>query len=152
MKPRQETSQGAPPPHQTAGNIRNGTPLKSASSNTQKGGNRKLSAVDPTEANTGIFRPSFFVLWFPTRMPLEFSRPIPHGADWLYTAPPPPRCQPSHTTRLVIGKFNIQDGRDFGLAQAIWAVDRGGFDMMILTETNISTTTHCLNRLRYEVT
>ena len=37
------------------------------------------------------------------------------------------------------------------MAQAIQAVDRGGFDMMLLTKTNISTTVYCRNRLEYVV-
>ena len=90
VKPRLDTSQVAPPPHQTAGNVRNGNPLISVSSRAQMGGYRKILTVDPTEANTGIFHPSFFILLFPTSMPLTFSLPIPHGSERLHTAPPPP--------------------------------------------------------------
>ena len=38
------------------------------------------------------------------------------------------------------------------MAQDIREVERGGFDVMILTETKISTTAYCQNRLRYKVT
>ena len=68
-----DTIQGAPHPYQTASNVGNGNPLRSASSRSRKGCYGKISAVDPTEANTGFFYPSFFVLLFPTRMPLNFS-------------------------------------------------------------------------------
>ena len=151
VKPRRETSQGEPPPHQTAGKVRDGNPLRSASSNTRKGGYGKLSPVDPTEANTGLFHPSFFVLWILTRMPFIFYRPIPYGADRLPTAPLLPRRRPPRPPRIAIRTLNIQDGRGFGMAQAIQAVDRGSFDMMLLTKTKISTTVYCQNRLGYEV-
>ena len=38
--------------------------------------------------------------------------------------------------------MNIQDGWVFGLAQAIRSVERGGFDIMILTETKTSMTAY----------
>ena len=53
---------------------------------------------------------------------------------------------------LAIRTLNIEDGGGFGQAQAIRAVERRGFDVMILTETKISTTVYCRNRLGYEVT
>ena len=70
-------------------------------------------------------------------MPLTFSRPIPYGADRLHTAMSTPLRCPQRTPGLAIGTLNIQDGWGFGLAQAIRAVERGGFDMMLLTETKI---------------
>ena len=48
--------------------------------------------------------------------------------------------------------LNIRDGQGFRLPQAIRAVERGGFGMMLLTNTNISMTAYCRNRLGYEVT
>ena len=42
VKPWRDTSQGAPTPHQTASNVRNGNPLRLASSRAQKGGYRKI--------------------------------------------------------------------------------------------------------------
>ena len=149
MKPRQETSQGAPSPHQTDCNAENGNPSISSSSNTQKGGYKKLSVIGPTEANTGIFHPSFFVLWFTTRMALTFYQLLPHGADHLHTVL---RRRPPLQPRLAIGTLKIQDDRGFGLAQDIQAVESGGFDMMILTDMKISTMAYCKNRLGYEVT
>ena len=152
MKLRQETIQGAPPPHQTAGNVVNGNPSRLASSNTRKGGYGKLSAVGPTESNTGIFHPYFFVFWFLTRVSLTFSWTIPHGTNLLQTAPPLTRRQPPHPPRLAIGALNIRYGWVFGLAQDIRVVERGGFDAMILTKTNMSTTAYFRNRLVYKVT
>ena len=111
-----------------------------------------MLALDPTEANTGLFHPSFFVLLFPTRMPLIFSQPMPHGADRLHTAPPPPSRRPPRPPGLAIGTLNIRDGRGFGLAQAIRVVQRGYFGVMLLTETKISTTAYCRNRLGYDMT
>ena len=108
-------------------------------------------AIDPTKANTGIFRPSFFVLVFPARIPLTFSRRIPHGADRLYTAPLLTCRRPPRPPIITIGMLNIRDGWGFGLAQAIWAVDRGGFDVVLITKTKIYTTAYCRNRLGYEV-
>ena len=89
VKPRLETSQEALPPHQTAGNVINSNPSRSASPRSRKGGYVKILAMDPTESNTGFFLPSFFVLLFPAMMPLTSSQPIPHGDDRLYTAAPP---------------------------------------------------------------
>ena len=35
--------------------------------------------------------------------------------------------------------------------QAIWAVERGNYDLMLLTETNIMDAVYCRNRLGYYV-
>ena len=47
--------------------------------------------------------------------------------------------------------FNIRDDQGFGIAQAIWAVQVGNFDLIILTDTNITNEAHCRNRLGYDV-
>ena len=47
--------------------------------------------------------------------------------------------------------LNIQDGRVIGLEQAIRAVKRGGFDIMLMTETKIQTEEYSNNRLGYNV-
>ena len=65
-------------------------------------------------------------------MPLTISSPILHVTNRLHTAPPFPRLRHPRPPGLAIGTLNIQDGRGFGLSQAIWAVERGGVDMMLL--------------------
>ena len=99
----------------------------------------------------GIFHTSFSVLLFPTRMPLTFSRTNPHGADRLHMALPPLCLRTPRPPGLAIGMLNIRDGRGFGLAQSIWAVESRGFDVMLLTETKISTTEYFRNWLGYKV-
>ena len=96
VKPRLEIIQGAPPSHQTVGNVGNGIPSRLLSPRARKGGYGKISAVYPTASNTGILRPSFFVLLLPTRILLTFSLLIPHGADRLHTALLPPLRQPQY--------------------------------------------------------
>ena len=59
-----------------------------------------------------------------------------------------PRCAP----RLAIGTLNIRDGRDFGLAQAIRVLVCGGFDVMLLTKTEIQLEAYSHNFLGYNVT
>ena len=147
VKTRLETSQGAPSPHQTAGNVVNGSPSRTASSRAQKGGHGKISAVDPTESNMGLFHPSFFVLLFLTSIPLTFSFPIPHGSDRLHTVPPPPRCRPRRPPRLKIGTLNIRYDQSLGLVQDIQAVEREGFDVMMSNETKIQSEVYLKNRL-----
>ena len=151
MKPRLETSQGAPLPHQMAGNPRNGNPLRLVSPRSRKGGYGKISA-DPTAANTGLLLPYFFVLLFPTRMPLKFSRPISHGANQLHTVPPPLHFWTRRPHGIYIGTLNIQDGRGFGMAQAIQAVERGFFDLMPLTDAKIQSDAYSHNRIGYNMT
>ena len=52
---------------------------------------------------------------------------------------------------MYLGTFNICNGRVFGLVQGIRAVQIGGFDLMILTETNITERDYCCNILGYNV-
>ena len=85
-------------------------------------------------------------------MLLTFSQTIPHGSDRLHTAPLPLRCQPPCAPGLAIGALNIRYGQGFWLAQAIRAVDRRGFDVMLFIKTKISMTAYCQNRLGYKVT
>ena len=73
VKPRQETSQRVPPPHQTSGNVVNDNPLISVSSQTKKGRYVNLS---------------FFFIDFRRGYHLPFPKPIPHGVNHLHTAPP----------------------------------------------------------------
>ena len=60
--------------------------------------------------------------------------------------------RPPRPPGLAIRTLNIRDDRDFGLAQDIWVVERGGFKVMILTKTKISKMLYCWNRLGYDVT
>ena len=135
-KPRLDTSHGALPKLQMAYNIGNGNPSRLASLRSQKEGYRKRSAVYPTAANTRLLLPSFFVLLFPTRMPLNFYRPTSHGSNHPHT--PTSSCRrPRAPPGLAIRALNIRDGRGFWLAQAIQAMERGVFDVIMLTETKI---------------
>ena len=86
VKPRQETNQGVPPPHQTADNVINENPSRLASSHTQKGGYGKLLAIGTMEANTGIFHPFLF-------------RPLGSDKDATHLLPtyPPWRRPPAHS-------------------------------------------------------
>ena len=94
----------------------------------------------------------FFFLLFLTRMPLNFSWPIPHSADCLHTASPPPSRLPWRLPGLAIRTLNIRDGRGFGMVQAIRAVECGGFDVMLLTDTKILLEAYLNNCLGYNVT
>ena len=69
-------------------------------------------------------------------MPITFYQTIHHGTNRQHTAPPPPRHRPSYPPGLAIRTLNIRDGRGFGLAQAIRALELSGFDLMLLTDTN----------------
>ena len=85
-------------------------------------------------------------------MPLTFSRTILHGANSLITLLPLLRRRPPLPPGLVIGTLNRRDGWGFGLVQAIRAVERGGFDVMLLKETKIQTEAYSHNYLGYNVT
>ena len=85
-------------------------------------------------------------------MTLTFSQPILHGANRLHTEAPPPCLRPPHPPGISIKKLNIQDGHVFGLVQSIQAVERGGFDVMLLTETNIYMEKYSHNHLGYDRT
>ena len=85
-------------------------------------------------------------------MPLAFAQPILHGANRLYTAPPPPCHCPPRPPGISTGTLNIKDDRGFGLAQVIRVVERGFFDFMLLTETKIQTKVCYHNQLGYNVT
>ena len=47
--------------------------------------------------------------------------------------------------------LSIRNGMDFRLAQAVQEVKLGGFNLMVLTETNISTAAYCRNWLGYDI-
>ena len=66
-------------------------------------------------------------------------------------APLPPRLRPPRPQGLSLGTFNICNGRGSGLFQAIRAVQIGGFDLTVLTETKIMDQAYCCNRLGYNL-
>ena len=84
-------------------------------------------------------------------MSLKFYQPIPHGADRLHTVPPP-RLRHPCPTRLFIETQNILDGWGFGMVQVILDVERGGFGLILLTETKIYTTAYCQKQLGCKMT
>ena len=61
---------------------------------------------------------------------------ILHGADFLHTDPLTMCHWPPLPPRISIGTINIQDDRVFRLEQAIQAVERSWFDLMLLTDKN----------------
>ena len=76
----------------------------------------------------------------PTNMPLCITQPIIHGGNQLQIAPSPPRRRTTYPRVLSLGALNIRNGRGSRLAQAIWVVKIGSFNLMILTE--VKTTNH----------
>ena len=84
-------------------------------------------------------------------MPIFFTLPIRHGANRLHLEVPPLRRWTSRPPGLAIGTLNIHDGRGFGIAQAVQSDKLGGFNLMFLTETKISTTVYFRNRLGYNI-
>ena len=127
-------------------------PLKISVFNSSKGGQRKNDGCRSYGSQYGDFHLSSLVLLFPTMTPLAFSQPIPHGADRLHTAPPRLCLRPPYPPGLAIRTLNIRYGRGFGLAQAIWAVERGGLDVMLLTKTKIYTPSYFRNWLGCDMT
>ena len=84
-------------------------------------------------------------------MTIYFTCPLHHGMENLHMVPPPP-CHPLlRPWWLSLGTYNIRDIRDFIRAQAIWAVHLGNFDVMVMTETNITRKAYFRNRLGYEI-
>ena len=52
---------------------------------------------------------------------------------------------------LNLGTYNIRDGQGFGLSQEIRAIERGNYNVMLLTDTNIPDAVFCHNFLEYDV-
>ena len=84
-------------------------------------------------------------------MPICLSHPIRHVGDHLHMAPPPLRRRQPHPQGISLGTFNIRGGWDYGVTQAIWAVQVGRFDVMLMTDTKITDQAYCCNRLGYDV-
>ena len=59
--------------------------------------------------------------------------------------------RPPYPPGLSIGKYHIHNGRGSGIMQAIRAARIGGFELMILTETNINDQAHFRNMMGYDV-
>ena len=62
----------------------------------------------------------------------------------------PPR-RPLHPQVLSLGKYHIRYSRGSGIAQAIWMVWIGSFDLIILMDANINDQGYCCNRMVYYV-
>ena len=75
-----------------------------------------------------------------------FARPLCHVVDRLHTAPPPPPPR-----GLSLGTYNIRYARGSGLAEAIWLVQLGSFNVMLLTKTNITSKEYFHNRIFYDM-
>ena len=56
---------------------------------------------------------------------------------------------PPQPQGLSLGNYHIHDGWGSGIAQAIRAARIGGFDLMILTENNITKKAYCCNMTGY---
>ena len=52
---------------------------------------------------------------------------------------------------LSLGNYHICDRRGSGIAQAIRAARIGRFDLMILTENNITKNAYCRNMIGYDM-
>ena len=83
----------------------------------------------------------------PLRTPLTLSQSILHGAELLHKVPLPSLRRPPHPPSITIRTLNIKDSTVFRLAQAIWVVERGGFDVMVLIVTDIQYEAYSYNRL-----
>ena len=81
----------------------------------------------------------------------------------LLQPPAPPLCgPPPHGTaatvlpsatprRLSLGIYIIRNGQGFGLDQAIWEVHLDSFDVMLMTNTKITSEVYFHNHLGYDV-
>ena len=80
-------------------------------------------------------------------MPIFFTQPIRHGVACLHSASL--RRRTLRPWGLSIETFNIYGGHGIGLVQDIWAVQIGGFDLMVLTERKVTNQAYYHNRLGY---
>ena len=91
------------------------------------------------------------VLIYLTRILICFAQPISHDGYRIHMEPPPQRCLPPLPQGLSLGTINIRDSQVPGIAQDIWAVQIGSFNLIIMTDTKITDHTYCHNRLGYNV-
>ena len=82
-------------------------------------------------------------------MLIWWIRPVSHVIYWLQKKTTLPRLQPPLPPGLNLVIYNIWDGRGFGLPQAIRDMQISIYELMLLTETNISYAFYCHNRLSY---
>ena len=80
-----------------------------------------------------------------------FTCPLCHGVELLNTAPPPLLRWPPRPKGVSLGTYTIRNGRGFGLTQAIREVHIGSFDVMLLTETKITSEAYYHNQRGYDV-
>ena len=76
-------------------------------------------------------------------MPIYFTHHIRRVRDLLNMVPPPLQLRPTYPPCLNHLMYNIRYGQGFILPQAIWAVQLGNYDLMLLTETNIPYGVYC---------
>ena len=60
-----------------------------------------------------------------------------NGGELRNLVPPLPQRRPPRPMVINLGMYNIRDGCGFALPQVIQDVDKGNYDLMLLTETNI---------------
>ena len=84
-------------------------------------------------------------------MPICSTQPIRHGRDLLHVVPSPPLHHPARPRGLSLMTYNFCNIRGFGIAQAIQVVHIRSFDLMILTDIDITDKAYCHNRLACEV-
>ena len=95
-----------------------------------------FTLVDYVGGSTAHFRRG--LEWNRTQrvnMVICFAQPIRHGGDFLHLAPP--RIILPQPMGLSLGMYNIWGGSRFGLPQAIWAIERGNYVLILLTEKKI---------------
>ena len=82
-------------------------------------------------------------------MTICFTHPLCYGTDRLHMAPLTPHLLPPRQQGLSYRTYNIRDGQGFGLSQAIWEVHINNFNVMLPTQTNITSEAYFRNRLGY---
>ena len=78
--------------------------------------------------------------------------PDPPCTDHLNTAPLPPRRRPFLPPRIAIKTLNICYCQGFKLVPAIQAVEFRGFNVMLITKTNLQSEAYSHHRLGYNMT
>ena len=63
---------------------------------------------------------------------------------------PPLRHHP-RSIGINLGTYDIWDGWEFGIPQEIQDVEKGNYELIILTETKIPYAVYCCNILGYDI-